>query len=76
MKSETLSRIEAALRRLDQGTYGNCVGCRGRISNERLRALPFAVRCTGCEKAREMSERRRQVPDPRWGYDPLSLLSE
>ena len=32
MKSETLRRIFAALRRLDQGTYGNCVECEEPIS--------------------------------------------
>ena len=53
MKAETLGRIEAALKRLDAGVYGNCVECSGEISSERLRAMPFAVRCTTCEDARE-----------------------
>ena len=53
MKSETLRRIDAALRRVDQGTYGICVECEGPISKERLQALPFAARCTSCEEARE-----------------------
>ena len=53
MKSETLRRIDAALRRVDLGTYGNCVECQTPISKERLQALPFAARCTSCEEARE-----------------------
>ncbi len=57
MKSEMVRRIDAALERLAQGTYGNCAGCNGPISAERLTALPFAVRCTSCEEAREGQQR-------------------
>jgi DnaK suppressor protein len=53
MKAETLVSIEAALQRLQAGVYGNCIECMEAISSERLRALPFAVRCTSCEDARE-----------------------
>ena len=45
MKTETLKKIEDALKRLDEGTYGNCFECGDEISQMRLRALPFAVRC-------------------------------
>ena len=71
MKSETLRRIDAALRRLDQGNYGNCVECQEPIAKERLEALPFAARCTRCEEARETTVQRR--PSSHWGYDPLAL---
>jgi DnaK suppressor protein len=57
LKIETLHRINEALSRLHHGTYGHCVDCRGRISESRLRALPFAVRCRECEEAREGVER-------------------
>jgi DnaK suppressor protein len=53
MQTETLARIDAALIRLDAGEYGSCVSCSGEISETRLRALPFAVRCTACEERRE-----------------------
>jgi RNA polymerase-binding transcription factor len=43
MKSETLTKIDAALRRLEEGTYGDCFECGEQISEARLRALPFAV---------------------------------
>jgi DnaK suppressor protein len=58
MKSETLHKIEEALARLEEGTYGNCFECGDEISERRLRALPFAVRCKDCEEARELAERR------------------
>ena len=52
MKSETLNKIDAALRRLEEGSYGDCFECGDEISGARLRALPFAVRCKDCEEAR------------------------
>ena len=61
MKSETLNRIESALRRLDDHTYGVCFDCGDDISERRLRALPFAVRCKECEESREISEQRRMA---------------
>ena len=60
MKSETLRKIEEALSRLEEGTYGNCFECGDEISERRLRALPFAVRCKDCEEARELAERRER----------------
>jgi DnaK suppressor protein len=59
MKSETLAKIEQALRRLEAGTYGNCLECEQPIPTARLQALPFAVRCTPCEGAREKRSARR-----------------
>ena len=46
--SKTLNRIDAALRRLDEGSYGNCFQCGDEIAQVRLRALPFALRCKDC----------------------------
>ncbi len=53
MKAETLNKIDEALRRLEEGTYGYCFECGEEIAERRLRALPFAVRCKDCEEARE-----------------------
>ena len=60
MKSETLHKIEEALSRHAEGTYGNCFECGDEISERRLRALPFAVRCKDCEEEREVVERRER----------------
>jgi DnaK suppressor protein len=68
MKSETLHKIEEALARLDEGTFGYCFECGDEISERRLRALPFAVRCKDCEEAREIAEQRqRQMSQRRAG---------
>jgi len=56
MRAETLTRISEALVRLEAGRYGTCLSCEGEISERRLRALPFAVRCQGCEERREIAQ--------------------
>ena len=60
MKAETLNKINEALSRLDEGTYGHCFECAEEIAQPRLRALPFAVRCKDCEEAREMAQQRER----------------
>jgi DnaK suppressor protein len=65
MKSETLTKINEALQRLEEGTYGNCFECGDEISEARLRALPFAVRCKDCEEARENAEQRERMQSRR-----------
>jgi DnaK suppressor protein len=61
MKAETLHRINEALERLEEGTYGRCFECGEEIEPRRLRALPFAVRCKDCEEAREVAAQRERV---------------
>jgi DnaK suppressor protein len=48
-----LASIDAALERIDMGTYGRCDNCRGRISKERLEALPWATKCIDCKRLEE-----------------------
>ena len=61
MKAETLNKINEALSRLEEGTYGHCFECGDEIAEQRLRALPFAVRCKDCEEARELAQQRERV---------------
>src|SRR5205085_3968114 len=61
MKAETLTKINEALNRLDEGTYGYCSDCGGEISEQRLRALPFAVRCKDCAESREVAAERESA---------------
>ena len=62
MKAETLTRVNEALERLNAGNCGRCNECGDEISPQRLRALPFAVRCKDCEEAREIAaQRERQL---------------
>ena len=61
MKAETLNKINEALSRLEEGTYGRCFECGDEIAEQRLRALPFAVRCKDCEEARENAQKRERM---------------
>ncbi|MDF2459709.1 MAG: hypothetical protein K0S79_2125 [Nitrospira sp.] len=56
LEARTQERIQLdeALRRLDEGTYGICEDCEAPISPARLRALPFARRCVGCQEQFEL----------------------
>ena len=45
---ETLEQIEAALERIEDGVYGACVECEGRIPKMRLNAIPYAPCCVKC----------------------------
>jgi DnaK suppressor protein len=68
IKTETLARVEEALIRLDAGSYGRCFACAAEIAATRLRALPFAVRCTKCEERREHGQRQeKQIAQSRGG---------
>jgi len=46
---EQLGLINLALARIDAGTYGMCTECDREISRERLRVVPWAMRCMRCE---------------------------
>ena len=48
-----LSEIEAALQRIEAGTYGICTNCGKQIPEERLEALPWATLCIDCQRQRE-----------------------
>ncbi|MEM8761378.1 MAG: TraR/DksA C4-type zinc finger protein [Pseudomonadota bacterium] len=43
-----LRKIEAALKRNEDGSYGTCAACHEAISEERLTAVPYATRCRLC----------------------------
>ena len=48
---QEIGQIDAALARLDAGEYGVCRDCGGDIDPRRLKALPYAQRCTECASA-------------------------
>jgi len=47
-----LGAVDAALARIDAGTYGRCLGCGGPVGEERLAALPWATHCIDCQRTR------------------------
>ena len=56
---ESIRRIELALKRLDEGSYGCCEECGEEIIMERLKAIPFAQFCRDCQEAREQQPRKK-----------------
>lgn len=64
-EQELLEEIDAALDRIDQGSYGQCEGCleaglsaaKSLIPKARLRVIPYARNCVTCERKREESWR-------------------
>lgn len=48
-----LSDIEAALQRIELGTFGRCQRCEADIPLERLRVLPMAALCMHCKQTKE-----------------------
>lgn len=53
MKADTLNRIDEALQRLEDGSYGTCAECDAEITEARLKAVPFAVLCRRCQEIEE-----------------------
>ncbi|HAK87922.1 MAG TPA: hypothetical protein DHV16_07250 [Nitrospiraceae bacterium] len=54
---ETLIKIDAALRKLAEGTYGACEECGDDISEQRLNIMPFAIYCRDCQEKKELMEK-------------------
>jgi DnaK suppressor protein len=55
-ESQELQEVEAALARLDDGSYGNCCDCGEDIDHARLKANPVARRCLPCQEKHERAQ--------------------
>ena len=52
-EEETLQKIDVALTRIAEGTYGSCETCGEAIPKARLQAIPYAMRCVTCARKEE-----------------------
>ncbi len=52
-----LAQVDAALLRLDDGTFGVCVRCGREIAPARIEALPWAAHCIDCQTALDRGQR-------------------
>lgn len=59
-RTEMLAQIDLALKKMEEGSYGRCEACEEPINITRLRAHPFAVRCTRCQEAWERDQSRAE----------------
>jgi len=57
--SSRMREVQAALQRLDQGTFGICNGCEENVSPKRLAAIPWAALCIVCQ---ETADREQTAP--------------
>lgn len=46
-------RVQEALARVEEGTYGACIDCGRMLAEERLEARPEAARCVQCQEKQE-----------------------
>ena len=61
-RSELLRNIQAALGRIDDGTFGKCVDCEEVIGQNRLSAVPWTPLCIRCQEAADRSGTTNSEP--------------
>jgi DnaK suppressor protein len=57
-EEDALEQIEAAIERIENGSYGECETCGLKIPKSRLEAIPYAAQCVRCASQREESHGR------------------
>ena len=60
-QSSRFRNIKAALQRIEEGTYGECVHCQASISSKRLKAVPWAAYCLDCQ---DMADQKTTQVEP------------
>jgi DnaK suppressor protein len=53
---DILRRIDAALDRIDAGTFGSCTNCGQQVQSGRLDAVPWARHCIECQELQDRGE--------------------
>jgi DnaK suppressor protein len=54
-EKDALDQIDGALKRIEDGSYGQCETCAVKIPESRLEAIPYAARCVHCASQQEES---------------------
>lgn len=58
-----LRQVRAALRRVQEGSFGVCIDCEEVIGPKRLAALPWASRCIKCQEIADREEQENGTPE-------------
>jgi DnaK suppressor protein len=58
-EQKLLKKIDEAISRIDDGSYGVCESCGGQINIKRLEARPVTTLCIECKTAQEEEEKRQ-----------------
>jgi len=61
-QTHLIDEIDAALQRIDDGTYGECMRCGKPIDEERLKAVPTARYDAACQAAIEQAQGSNNPP--------------
>ena len=69
-ESNLLRNVRAALRRIDEGSFGVCLHCEEDISPKRLAAVPWTPFCIQCQ---EMADRNRETGESTESFDELMV---
>lgn len=67
-ESHLLRNVRAALRRIEEGSFGVCLHCEEDISPKRLAAVPWTPFCIECQ---EMADRNRETGESTEAFDEL-----
>ena len=62
-RSEQVSNIQAALRRIEDGTFGTCTNCEETIGRNRLVAIPWTRFCIRCQETVDRGDTSNGEPD-------------
>jgi DnaK suppressor protein len=62
---DDLAEVDAALLRLDSGTFGICIECGTEISEDRISAIPWVSRCIDDQRREEQPKLLFQPDTPR-----------
>lgn len=60
---ENLLKIDTALQKLKEGSYGICEDCGDEISEKRLEVMPFAIYCRDCQEKKEIISKLEQITE-------------
>ena len=66
-RSELLRNIQAALRRIENGTFGTCTNCEETIGRNRLVAVPWTPFCIRCQEVVDRGD--TSVVEPAYQLD-------
>ena len=58
-EQKLLNRINAALEKIEAGTFGLCELCEKKIAKARLKVVPYAELCVPCQEKQEKKKRRK-----------------
>ncbi|MHB1034996.1 MAG: TraR/DksA family transcriptional regulator [Pirellulales bacterium] len=60
-EKDALNQVDGALKRIEDGSYGRCETCDGKLSNARLEAIPYAAQCVRCTSRQEDRHRKSEA---------------